>query len=177
MSQKPSKEEKARYRTVVRTAAAVAANAVLGSLATQTKTSWYQGLKKPKIQPPKWVFPLAWTALYADIATVVGQTLADLEEQGRDEDFADLKNALATNIVLNFGWSFLFFVAKKPFISTLEAGALAYSSAGLVRRAWEVDATRGKALLPYALWCLFAMILTFQLWRLNRRTRDQSSEE
>lgn len=166
-----SPKEQARYKTLGKTIAAVGANAFFGNLATKPDTAWYRALRKPWFQPPKWVFPVAWTALYTDIAAVTGLTLADLEEQGREAEYEDLKQALLTNIILNFGWSFLFFTAKKPFLATIEAGALAYSSAGLVRRAWDVNETRGKALLPYALWTAFATALTFGLWRRNRKVK------
>lgn len=158
-----------RFTTLGGTIAAVTANAVVGSLATRTKTPWYMALKKPWFQPPAWVFPIAWTALYTDIAAVTGLSLADLEAQGRTEEFEELKSALGLNIALNVGWSVIFFVAKRPGLATLEAAALAVSSADLVRRTREVDPDRGSLLLPYALWTGFATVLTFGIWRRNRK--------
>src|SRR5690554_3639233 len=105
--------------------AAVATTAVAGTIATDNDSAWYQSLDKPKWQPPKWVFPLAWTALYADIAIVSGKALADAEEHGDDEQMRSYSRALLVNLVLNFGWSFVFFKAKKLGPATVVAGLLA----------------------------------------------------
>lgn len=166
-----SPAQQQRYATLGGTIAAVTANAVIGSLATRTKTPWYMALRKPWYQPPAWVFPIAWTALYADIAAVTGLSLAGLRAQGRSQEFEDLKSALGLNLVLNAGWSVIFFVAKRPGLATLEAAALAVSSADLVRRTRDVDPERGSLLLPYALWTAFATVLTFGIWRRNRKNR------
>lgn len=143
-------------------------NAVLGSAATDTTSRWYRRLRKPSFQPPGWVFPVAWTALYADMAAVVGQSLADLQEQGRNAEYEDLKKALAANVALNAGWSLLFFRGRQPGLATIEAAALAASSADLTRRSMAVNRGRGAWLVPYAAWTAFATVLTGTIWYLNR---------
>lgn len=159
---------KPRHRTIGATSAAVAATAVAGSLATDTSSSWYRSLTKPAIQPPGWVFPVAWTGLYASIATVVGRNLADLQERGETARYRELRNALAANLVLNAGWSALFFKGHQASPATVEAGLLAASSADLTRRNMAVDRGRGAFLLPYAAWTAFATVLTGAIWYRNR---------
>ena len=158
-----------RSRIIGATTVAVVGTAVLGSAATDTRSSWYRTLRKPSFQPPGWVFPVAWTALYADIVAVVGQSLADLHEQGADAEYEDLKKALAANIALNAGWSLLFFRGRRPGLATVEAAALAASSADLTRRAMAVNRGRGAWLLPYAAWTAFATVLTGTIWYVNRQ--------
>ena len=71
-----------RSRIIGATTVGVIGNAVLGSAATDTKSWWYRTLRKPAIQPPSWLFPVAWTALYVDMAAVVaslGRTKAILD--------------------------------------------------------------------------------------------------
>lgn len=157
-----------RSRIIGATTVGVIGNAVLGSAATDTKSWWYRTLRKPAIQPPSWLFPVAWTALYVDMAAVVGQSLADLNEQGRDAEYEDLKKALAANIALIAGWSLLFFRGHRAGLATLEAAALAASSADLTRRSMAVNQKRGAWLMPYAAWTAFATVLTGTIWYLNR---------
>lgn len=168
-----------RWRIIGTTGAAVAGTAIVGSLATDTSSTWYRHLSKPAIQPPAWVFPVVWTALYVDIATVVGRSLAELKERTHDldgdlpgdlhaaADYEKLRTALAINLVLNAGWSALFFKGKALGPSTMEAVVLAASSADLVRRSRAVNPTRGALLLPYAVWTAFATVLTATIWYQN----------
>lgn len=157
-----------RWCTIATTSAAVIGTAVIGSVATDTSTPWYRSLTKPAIQPPAWAFPVAWTGLYASIATVVGRSLADLQERDEQMEYAELQKALATNLALNASWSILFFKGRQPGPATLEAGALAASSADLTRRAMAVDRNRGAFLLPYVGWTAFATVLTGAIWWQNR---------
>lgn len=151
------------------TAAAVGASAAAGSVATKTDSLWYITRRKPAFQPPAWLFPVAWTALYVDIAAVTGTTLVELKEQGKEEEFKRLAGALGLNLALNTGWCSLFFRGKKPALATAEAAALAASSADLVRRCVEVKPKRGWWLAPYAAWTGFATVLTGAIWLKNRK--------
>jgi len=99
-------------RTLARVGAGVVVTAVAGSLLTEPNSAWYRGLRKPAWQPPAIAFPVVWTGLYALITVAATATSADLEERGRDAEAADFRRALALNLVLNAGWSGLFFRAR-----------------------------------------------------------------
>lgn len=151
-----------------KTSAAVAATAVLGSVASADVNSpWYDDLDKPVIQPPGVVFPIVWSTLYADIA-VSSAVAIDRLQRDNPEAARDYQRALGVNLVLNASWSWVFFKAHKPFPSIFVAGALAASSVDLARRAWKADRGAGVALSPYAAWCSFATVLTAAIWRRNR---------
>lgn len=157
------------HRTLAATAAAVTATAVVGSVATDPRSVWYRSLRTPAWQPPGWVFPVAWTALYADIAVVGALSLADLAERGETGARRRYTAALGTNLLLNAGWSVLFFARHRPGAAALEAVALAASSIDLARRSAQVSPEKGVALAPYAAWTSFAAALTTSIARLNHR--------
>ncbi len=155
-------------RTTLATSAAVAATALLGGLAsTGVRSTWYQRLDKPAFQPPGAVFGPVWTVLYADIAVTTSVALEGLEREDPAE-VAAYQRALAANLVLNASWSWVFFRGHRLLPAVLVAGALATSSADLVRRTARVDRRAGVVLAPYAAWCTFATVLSTALWWRNR---------
>lgn len=53
---------------------------MIGSVVTKPAVeSWYPTLRKPAFVPPNWVFPVAWTTLYADIAVTSAMTVDGLQ--------------------------------------------------------------------------------------------------
>lgn len=156
-------------RALIGTALGTAAAAVIGSLASRSSIdTWYRTIDKPPYVPPDVVFPVAWTTLYADIAVTSGRTIDALHQQGRDREVRSYTTALATNLVLNAGWSWLFFKANRIGASAVAAAALTASSADLARRTAKVNSATGAALAPYPLWCAFATVMTTDIWRRNR---------
>jgi translocator protein len=156
-------------QTLAATTLAVAAAAGTGSLASKRRApAWYARLVKPRYVPPPGVFPVAWTALYADIAATSARAIDSLREDGRHDEARNYVVALATNLVLNAGWSWLFFRFRKLGASAVGAAALAASSADLTRRTVAADPRAGAALAPYALWCAFATAMSGHIWVLNR---------
>lgn len=155
-------------KTLGAVSAAVAACGVIGSALVKTDSPSYRRLSKPSWQPPAAVFPLVWTALYADIAVVNSLVIADYLEADDAPAARSHAGALGLNLALNAGWCGVFFRSHKRKFAAAWAGALALSSADLVRRAWKSAPERGAVLSPYAAWTGFATALSAEIARRNR---------
>jgi tryptophan-rich sensory protein len=167
----PWRDAMAGYKqTLAATTLTVATAAGIGSVAGRPQaTSWYSRLNKPGYVPPNAVFPVAWTLLYTDIAATSAAAIDRLRASGRRDEARNYAVALGVNLILNAGWSWLFFKYHKLGASTLGAAVLAASSADLTRRTVMADPRAGAALLPYPLWCAFATAMSGHIWVLNRR--------
>jgi translocator protein len=157
-----------RPKTLVSTVGAVFATAALGGLASRPAASaWYARLKKPSFQPPHQGFAIVWPILYADIAAVSASTLDQLRDHDREQarTYAAL---LAANLIMNAGWTWLFFTRRQLGMSAVLAAALTASSADLTRRAVGARGRSGAVLGLYPAWCAFATLLSMRIWQLNR---------
>jgi translocator protein len=156
-------------KLLIGTGLATAAAAVAGSVASREGVQgWYTKVRKPGYVPPNAVFPIAWTALYVDIAVTSAAAIDRFRADGEDAKARGYIAALGANLVLNAGWSWVFFKRNKLGPSVVAAAALAVSSSDLARRAADADPKLGAALAPYPLWCGFATVLSGDIWRLNR---------
>jgi benzodiazapine receptor len=165
-----SKGYQVNKQILAATTLSVGATSGIGSIASQPRiTRWYSRLRKPSYVPPNGVFPVAWTTLYADIAVTSATAIDRLRAAGRDKEARNYIVALATNLILNAGWSWLFFKYQKLGASAIGAAVLAASSADLARRTAAADPRVGAALVPYPLWCAFAAVMSGHIWVLNRR--------
>ena len=150
-----------RWRALVGSGVAVAATAVFGASAVDADGAWFRELRKPRWQPPPQVFGPVWSALYADIAVSSAVALSKLP---RRSGFAP---ALIANLLLNAGWTWVFWGARRPSWAAVEAAALTASSADLLTRAARADVRAGAALAPYVAWCAFATALSTAIARRN----------
>ncbi|MEU5841468.1 TspO/MBR family protein [Rhodococcus sp. NPDC047139] len=158
-----------KLSTVLATAAATTTTAIVGSIASRDSDSrWFRKLRKPGFQPPAEVFPIVWTALYADIAVTSAVAIDEYTGAADYEGRRKYITALATNLVLNASWSWVFFKWHRLMPSTLVAAALAVSTADLTRRTAEASPAAGAALAPYSAWTAFATVLTGRITKLNR---------
>ncbi|AFM17748.1 tryptophan-rich sensory protein [Mycolicibacterium chubuense NBB4] len=159
-----------RLLTLAKTAGAAFSAAALGGLATApaVQTAWYRRLKKPGFQPPPQAFPIAWNVLYTDIAVVSASTIDTLDDRGQAQQARAYTRALALNLVLNAGWSWVFFNRRQLGPAVVVSAALTVSSVDLARRAAAVNRPAGAALAAYPLWCTFATALSSRIWQLNR---------
>jgi benzodiazapine receptor len=165
-----SKGYQVNKQILAATTLSVGATSGIGSIASQPRiTRWYSRLRKPSYVPPNGVFPVAWTTLYADIAVTSATAIDRLRAAGRDKEARNYVVALAANLILNAGWSWLFFKYQKLGASAVGAAVLAASSADLARRTAAADPRAGAALAPYPLWCAFAAVMSSHIWVLNRR--------
>ncbi len=138
----------------------------LGSLVTTPSIPvWYASLEKPSFSPPNWVFSPVWITLYA----LMGISLYLLWRE--DTKIPKVQIALfffVVQLILNIGWSMVFFGLKLPLLAFIEILLLWIAILLTILRAVKVSKTAGLLLLPYILWVSFAAGLNFFLWYLNR---------
>jgi tryptophan-rich sensory protein len=70
-------------------------------------------------------------------------------------------------LVLNVGWSAIFFGLRMPGLAFVEILALWFAIAATLTSSWGVSRLAGILLAPYLLWVSFAAALNFAIWRLN----------
>lgn len=137
--------------------------ALIGGLATDVGP-WYRALRKPRWNPPDWLFGPAWTLIYGLCAFAAGNAWIELE--GSDRIYWVLIPFLI-NAVLNGLWSVVFFTWRRPDWALLEVGGLWLSTALLCWSLLERVPSAGLALVPYLLWVTFAGTLNATIVRLN----------
>lgn len=140
---------------------------LLGFASTGSIKGWYATLKKPSWNPPNWLFGPVWTVLYA----AMGYASYAVYEKGGFKAQAVPLGIYIAQLVLNFLWTPLFFIAHRLDIASIDIIALWGMIIATIATFYPVigpGLTLGL-LLPYLAWVTFASALTIWLWRNNPR--------
>ena len=166
-----ARDRSMRGTNLVATVAAVTATAVTGGAATSRSVDsrWYAGLRKPAYQPPRQAFPGGVAAAVRRYRCRQRRTLNDLRAGTDRAQTRAFSGALAVNLLLNAGWSWVFFGRRRLGLACIVAWALSASSADLTRRAIAARGPRALPLAAYPARCAFATALSTHIWFLNRR--------
>lgn len=139
------------------------AASVGGSAVTESGPgTWYQQLEKPAFNPPSWVFGPVWTALYLAMAVAAWRVWIR-----HGHAAAGALALYAVQLLLNFGWSFLFFGMQEIGLALAEIVVYALVVAATIVAFYRKDRIAGLLLAPLLAWVLFATALNFAIWRLN----------
>ncbi|QEG24962.1 TspO/MBR family protein [Mariniblastus fucicola] len=148
--------------------AIVAVVMLLGGIATGSSvTTWYPTLNKPSFNPPSWLFGPVWSALYmmmAVAAWLIWRKRGDVADRDAKRWFLI---AFGVQLVLNLGWSVIFFGLRSPMWAFVEICVLWIAIATTVVLSFRQNRTSGFLLLPYLAWSSFALILNLAIVRLN----------
>ncbi len=120
---------------------------------------WYAGLNKPSWTPPNWLFPIAWTVLYAMIA-VAGWKVYEAE------GFGPALMVWGASLLFNMAWSWIMFGQKEIGWALLDLVLLWLSIVAFIVLAWPLSQTAAYLFVPYFFWVSFAGALNFAVWRL-----------
>lgn len=147
----------------------VAATAAIGSVSTQAEIDgWYANLNKPWFNPPNWVFPVAWTALYTMIAYALWRLLGARPVTGPSREGWKLAiGAFLVQLALNAAWTPVFFSAHAIGLGLVVVATLLVMVLWTIRLTWRFDRLAAWLLVPYAVWVAFATILNAAVLRLN----------
>jgi translocator protein len=128
---------------------------------------WYQNLKKPSWNPPNKVFGPVWTLLYLLMAAA-----AWLIWKNFDFSMAVFPLILfVVQLLLNAVWTWTFFKLHRTGVALADILVLLMLILALLALFWEFDPLAGALLLPYVLWVLFATVLTWSIWSMNRTVK------
>lgn len=122
--------------------------------------TWYESLNKPSWTPPKWLFPVAWTVLYAMIA-IAGWLV------WKSDGFGTAIAIWAIGLVLNALWSYFMFGRHDIGLALADVSMLWIATAAFILLAWPIDLRAVLLFAPYLVWVTFAAALNFEVWRTN----------
>tara|TARA_B100000123_G_scaffold197669_1_gene148165 strand:- start:39 stop:506 length:468 start_codon:yes stop_codon:yes gene_type:complete len=134
----------------------------IGGLVTiNFKEPWYSQLVKSNFNPPEWVFAPVWTTLYLMMTMAIWF-------------FWHSKNRnLSTvylyfiHILFNTTWSIVFFGLHQILLALFVLIGLILMIIILMLRFKRVNIVSYYLMIPYLLWCCFALFLNFNLLILN----------
>ena len=121
---------------------------------------WYASLNKPSWTPPNWLFPVAWTVLYAMIA-VAGWKVWQVQ------GFGSAVAVWGIGLAVNMAWSWLMFGRQDIGLALVDLILLWLAIVAFLVLAWPLDRVAAYLFVPYFFWVSFAGALNFAVWRMN----------
>lgn len=123
---------------------------------------WYRSLSKPAWTPPNWLFPAAWTLLYAMMA-VAGLLVWNTPHENRTA----LVTLWGVQLVLNALWSYIFFGRRDMRLALVDVVALWLAIAAFILLAWPANQLAAMLFVPYLVWVTYATALNANIWVRN----------
>ena len=135
---------------------------LIGGLATiNFKEPWYSLLNKPSFNPPDWIFAPVWTTLYLMMTISIW-----IFWHNRNRDMNTVY-IYFIHLIFNTTWSVIFFVFHNMVLALFVLILLIALIINLILRYKRVTMISAFLMIPYLLWCCFALILNFNLIILN----------
>ena len=137
------------------------ASFVGGIVTLSFKEPWYSQLIKSNFNPPDWIFAPVWTTLYLMMTVAIW-----FFWHSKKRDINTVYIYLI-HIVFNTTWSIVFFGLHEIFLAMIILIILIILIIILIIRFKRVNFVSYYLMIPYLLWCCFALFLNFNLFVLN----------
>ena len=135
---------------------------VIGALATiGFKEPWYSLITKPSFSPPDWIFAPVWTTLYLMMTIAIW-----FFWHSKNKDINTIYIYLI-HLIFNTTWSVVFFVFHNMLLALIILILLIGLIIVLIVRFKRVNIASYYLMIPYLLWCCFALTLNINLTLLN----------
>ena len=135
---------------------------LIGGLATiNFKEPWYSQLIKPSFNPPDWIFAPVWTTLYL-MMTVAIWFFWHSKNRNMNTVYIYF-----IHLIFNTTWSIIFFVFHNIFLALIILIVLIVLIIILIVKFKRVNLLSTYLMIPYLLWCCYALILNVNLLILN----------
>ena len=119
-------------------------------------------LIRPSFTPPGILFPIVWTILYI----LMGISYSILKNKNL---ITNKTNKLYyAQLFVNLAWSILFFILKWRFFAYFWILFLIILVVLMIKEFYKKNKAAGLIQIPYLIWIIFASILNFSIYWLNR---------
>ncbi len=149
-------------RILLASLALPAAVGILGALVTATGMDAFMLLKKPPLVPPPWVFGTVWTLLYV----MMGLAVYNIRTSG-SYNKAQGMQYFYIQLALNFLWVLFFFRFGWITGAVVVLIALIAAIVFTMKEFGKISTTAARLMLPYLVWCIFALYLNIGYAVLN----------
>ena len=134
----------------------------IGSIATITsKEPWYSSLNKSGLNPPDWVFAPVWTTLY------LFMTIAIWSAWHKNYKDLNIIYIYLMHLFFNTTWSIVFFVFHNIFAALINLIIIIGFIIILMIKYKKISNLSFILMIPYLLWCIYALTLNTSLYTLN----------
>ena len=134
----------------------------IGSIATITsKEPWYSSLNKSGLNPPDWVFAPVWTTLY------LFMTIAIWSAWHKNYKDLNIIYIYLMHLFFNTTWSIVFFVFHNIFAALIDLIIIIGFIIILMIKYKKISYLSFILMIPYLLWCIYALTLNTSLYILN----------
>jgi len=139
---------------------------LLSALLTKDNMNIYSEIVKPPLAPPAILFPIVWSILYVLMGVSSAQICTRTEKmpERRTKAF----KFYTISLILNFGWSIIFFNIKEFFYAFLWLLVLLYFIIRTILEYRKIYSLAAYLQIPYAVWVAFAGYLNIAIAILNR---------
>ena len=132
-----------------------------GLVSINLKEPWYSELVKSNYNPPDWIFAPVWTTLYLMMTLAIWFFW---HSKNRNLNTVYL---YFIHILFNTTWSIVFFGLHQILLALIVLIGLILMIIILMLRFKRVNIVSYYLMIPYLLWCCFALFLNFNLLVLN----------
>ena len=132
-----------------------------GLVSINLKEPWYSELIKSNYNPPDWIFAPIWTTLYLMMTLAIWFFW---HTKNRDINTVYI---YFIHIIFNTTCSIVFFGLHQIFLALVVLMILILLIIVLIIRFKRVNFVSYYLMIPYLLWCCYALFLNFNLLMLN----------
>ncbi len=137
---------------------------ILSAIFTRGSMDIYGEINSPPLSPPGVVFPIVWTILF----TLMGISLYRVRMAKKSQaDKEKGYRVFTLQLIFNFLWSIVFFNLRAYTFSAIWLVALIVLIIANIIYFYKVDKWAAYLLIPYLLWCTFALYLNIGIAILN----------
>ncbi|MDE6726575.1 MAG: tryptophan-rich sensory protein [Oscillospiraceae bacterium] len=152
---------KKQRKTLIFCIAVPLAVGVLSAFLTRNSMQTFNSINKPKLAPPGWLFPVAWTILY-----ILMGIASYLVVTSRKPNGAALIT-YALQLIFNFFWSIIFFDLNLYLLAFIWLVILWILILKTTVKFYRISEPAGYLMIPYLLWVTFAGYLNLSIYLLN----------